>query len=111
MGVFLENTPQNAGMIRKVKDFVTYGEASDEMLKEVVSKRGAEYKVREQDSKGKIKYSRKYITVDGKKYKKYFRLMPPAKGYGRNGIKKPFSRGGALGNRKEKINDLLKRMI
>ena len=43
--------------------------------------------------------------------KAYFRLMPPVKGFARQGIKKPFSMGGALGYRKDKINDLIKRMI
>jgi len=46
-----------------------------------------------------------------KKGDKIFRLSPPRKGYGRKGIKMPFSLGGATGDRKEKINDLLTRMI
>ena len=106
----IENTPQAIGMLAKVKDFVTYGEINDETFKQLVAK-GEKYTGREQDKKGKISYSRRYIEVDGKKLKKYFRLAPPRKGYGRKGIKKPFSRGGALGNRKEKINDLLQRMM
>ena len=43
--------------------------------------------------------------------KKVLRLGPPRKGYGRKGIKKDFSIGGALGDRKEKINDLVRRML
>ena len=43
--------------------------------------------------------------------KKGCRLNPPRKGYGRKGVKMPFLLGGAYGNRKEKINDLLMRMI
>ena len=43
--------------------------------------------------------------------KPVFRLRPPKKGYERVGIKKPFSVGGALGYRKEKINELLEKMI
>ena len=48
-------------------------------------------------------------SEDPKKTKKFFRLSPP-KG-GMRSIKKPFSKGGALGNRAEKINDLIKRML
>ena len=109
--VVLEPTPQLIGMIRKVKDFVTYGEIQDDVFNELIEKRGEEYKGREKDSKGKIDYSRKYYDINGKKYKKYFRLSPPRKGYGRKGTKKPFSRGGTLGNRGEKINDIIRRMI
>lgn len=37
-------------------------------------------------------------------------LCPPRGGYGRKGVKLPFSSSGAYGDRKEKINDLIKRM-
>ncbi|MBI4016231.1 MAG: uL30 family ribosomal protein [Candidatus Aenigmarchaeota archaeon] len=37
-------------------------------------------------------------------------LCPPRGGYGRKGVKLPFSSGGAYGDRKEKINNLIKRM-
>jgi large subunit ribosomal protein L30 len=43
--------------------------------------------------------------------KKGSRLNPPKKGYGRKGVKLPFQLGGAYGERKEKINDLIMRMI
>jgi large subunit ribosomal protein L30 len=47
----------------------------------------------------------------GAEDQKVFRLSPPRGGFERKGIKTPFTMGGALGNRKEKINDLIKRMI
>jgi large subunit ribosomal protein L30 len=97
-------------MVRKAKDYVTWGEIDDETLKMLAEKRGEEYKGRETDSKNKIKY-KKFISINGKKYKRYFRLSPPRKGFERKGIKVPFSKGGAIGYRKEKINDLIKRMI
>ncbi len=109
--VVLESTPQIIGMINKIRDFVTYGEIQDELFKELIEKRGVEYTGREKDSKGKISYNRKYIEVDGKKYNKYFRLNSPRKGYGRKGTKKPFAKSGSLGDRGEKINDLIRRMI
>jgi large subunit ribosomal protein L30 len=108
--VVVENTPSNKGMIKKVKDYVTYGEIGEETHKELVNKRGEGYKGREEDKKGKLKY-KKFILIDNKKLKPFFRLAPPKKGFGRKGIKVSFKAKGALGYRGEKINDLLKRMI
>jgi len=108
--VVVDNSPDYSGMVRKTKDYVTWGEIDDNTYKTLVEKRGEVYKERENDKKGKIKY-KKFIEIDGKKIKPFFRLHPPRKGFGRKGIKTPFSKGGALGNRGEKINDLLKRMI
>jgi large subunit ribosomal protein L30 len=72
------------GMINKVKDFSTWGNINDETLKLLEEKKG----------KGK-----------------FFRLNPPVKGFGRKGVKVVFTAGGALGDRKEKINDLIRRML
>ena len=41
----------------------------------------------------------------------FFRMHPPRGGFDRNGIKMPFKNGGVYGNRKEKINLLIRRMI
>jgi len=98
--VFIEPTAQSIGMIKKVKDFVTYGEADDELFNELVAKRGQEFK-------GDPNKKKKYYEIEGKKYCKYFRLHPPRGGL--KSTKKPFPRG-ALGNRKEKIADLIRRM-
>ena len=43
--------------------------------------------------------------------KPYFRLHPPIKGFERKGIKMPFKKGGALGDREVKICDLILRML
>lgn len=79
----MENTPAIMGMIRKVKDFITWGEVSDDTLK----------------------------LLEKKKKDRHYALQPPRGGYARKGTKMPFTMGGALGNRGAKINDLLKRMI
>lgn len=89
--VVLESTPSNMGMIEKVKDFVAFGEISDDTHKLLIEKRG------EKTSEGKLK--------------KTFRLHPPRGGYERKGTKKAFTQKGALGYRAEKINDLIKKMI
>jgi large subunit ribosomal protein L30 len=81
----IADTPTNRGMLRKVKDYTTFGEISEETLK----------------------------LLDGKRKKKnnHYALSPPRGGFERNGIKNPFTTHGALGDRAEKINDLLKKMI
>ena len=40
--IVLDNTPVNLGMLKKVKDYVTWGEISEETLKELIEKRGEE---------------------------------------------------------------------
>lgn len=109
--VVAENNATNRGMIRKVKDYVTWGEIDEATFNQLVEKRGEEYLGPEKDSKGKIDYKRRFFVYNNKKFKKYFRLNPPAKGFGRKGIKMPFNLGGGLGYRGEKIKDLLQRMI
>jgi len=106
----LDRNPTNSGMLKKVKDYITWGEINDETYQELIEKKGEEYKGPETDSKDKIKY-KKFFIHNNKKYKKYFRLNSPKKGFGRKGIKIPFKVGGALGYRGEKINDLIKRML
>lgn len=82
--VVLEATPSTMGMVKIVKDFVTWGPVSAETLKALDARKVAEGK---------------------------YRLHPPRKGYGKKGIKVQYVAGGALGNRDEKINDLIQRMI
>lgn len=84
--VLLEDNPVNKGMLAKVKDFVTWGRIDEETLKELAEKRG-------------------------KEGRKQFHLNPPRKGFGRKGVKVAFKVGGALGDRGEKMDDLVKRMI
>ncbi len=81
--VILKEEPHFRGMLLKAKDFITWGELDDETEK----------------------------LLQKKSSKAYYRLNNPRKGFGRKGIKMPFIKGGALGDRKEKINDLIKRMM
>ncbi len=106
----VSNTPAWSGMLRKAKDYITWGEIEEETFKTLVEKRGEEFKGRESDSNKKIEY-KDFFVVNNKKIKKYFRLNAPRKGFGRNGIKHPYKSGGALGYRGEAINDLIKRMV
>jgi large subunit ribosomal protein L30 len=100
----IRNTPSNIGMLQKAKDYITWGVANQETLKLLYEKRGIQYK-------GDGDKKNQYITVGNRKLKPFFRLHPPRGGFERKGIKQPFSAGGVLGDRKEKINDLIMRMI
>ena len=101
---------EHLGMIKKVKDFVAYGEIGSEMLEKLVEKRG---KALDSSKKLDPKKAAKGIE-EGKKYselnmKPFFRLHPPRKGIE---SKKHFGVGkGVLGNHKERINELLERML
>ena len=122
--VIVPNNPVTLGMLRRAKDYITWGEVDEETVLLLFRERGKIMgnKALTED------YMKEHIKLDfagfvkelftGKKrikdipgVKPYFRLMPPSKGFERQGIKKPFSMGGALGYRKEKINDLIKKMI
>ena len=107
--VVLADNPVNKGMCTKVKDYVTWGEISPERFQELVKRRGEKFQSRETDRKGK--YSYRSLEYQGQKYKPYFRLSPPQKGFGRKGIKVAFKAGGGLGDRGDKINDLIMRML
>ena len=88
--VFPYNKPNLVAM-QKCKDYTTFGEISEETYKLLVEKRG------QKDMNGKLK--------------KYFRLHPPRGGFEKKGIKLPYTLGGALGNRKDKMNDLIRKML
>ncbi len=89
--VLLDNNKINKGMLNKIKDYATYGEADDITIKLLDEKRGR---------KGK----------EGKP-RKDFHLNPPRGGFERKGIKRSHVQGGALGYRGSKINDLIRKMV
>ena len=110
--VLLRKDPKIEGMVKKVKDFVTWGEISDKTLENLVSKRGRLVGDKKPEVKqinsilAKIKKEKSVKDIEG--FKPVFRMNPPRKGFG--GIKQPFPKG-ALGYRGEKINELLERMM
>ncbi len=108
--VVVPRTENYLGMVKKIGDYVTWGNIDENTYNALIEKRMDEYKGRISDRKGKINYN-KFIDVNGKKIKKIFRLNSPKKGYGRKGVKVSFAKGGALGYRGDKIKDLIIRMI
>jgi large subunit ribosomal protein L30 len=120
--VMVPDTPAYMGMIRKVKDYVAYGEVDEKAVATVLSTRGR--------LTGNLKLTDEYVRAhssfsgieefaaalcrgeaamqDIPDLKPVLRLHPPRKGF--RTIKRTFQQGGALGNYGEEINDLLYRM-
>ncbi|RME77660.1 50S ribosomal protein L30 [Candidatus Woesearchaeota archaeon] len=83
--VVLEANDSVLGMLKKAKDYITFGPVNEETLKLLESKKSNRENV--------------------------YHLHPPRGGFERGGIKKAYSAGGALGDRGEDINKLIQRMI
>lgn len=120
--VLIPDTPEYLGMIRKVKDFVAYGEVDQETLVTILRTRGR--------LTGDIRLTDDYLKAhtrfgsieefagalcrgeaslkDIPNLKPVLRLHPPRKGH--FPIKRTFGQGGALGYYGNEINALLHRM-
>jgi len=120
--VVIPETKEYLGMLKKVKDYITWGKIDDKTLSKLLEKR-----CKILGDKPIDKESLKQITefddfdkfadalikgeVNLKEFnqiKPYFRLNPPR--HGHKALKLPYPRG-SLGYRAEKINELLERMI
>jgi large subunit ribosomal protein L30 len=118
----LKESPSYVGMLRKVKDYVTWGEPSVEIVKLLLKTRGkitGDEKVTDDVLKelgyenveklanaivtGEVEFSQ----LNG--IKPFFRMHPPKKGFKRT-VKRPYKDHGELGYRGEAINELIKRM-
>lgn len=120
--VVIPDTPAYTGMIRKVKDYVAYGEATPEILSTLLETRGrltGDGKLTDEYIKENSKYDGIKSFADavcsGEAHlndipglKPVLRLHPPRKGY--KSIKRTYQQGGALGNYGSDIGNLLYRM-
>ncbi len=123
--VVIDDRREYRGMITKINDYVTWGEVAQETLEKLLETRGkiiGEKKLSDEYLKKNTAYSSikdfaadfmaaKAELKDIKDLKPVFRLNPPRKGHERVGIKHPYSIGGVLGYRGEKINELIEKMI
>ena len=102
------------GCLQKIKDYVTFGEVDEKVFEKLVAKWGRLSGKKRLTPEAAKKIDVKSI-LEGKTrlqdhgVKPFFRLHPPKKGY--EGVKTPFTMGGALGYRGKEINELLERMI
>lgn len=117
------DSPTYVGMIRKVKDYVTFGHVDAAGVQDLLEKRGrvvgggpltdahlaenSDYKTIADFAAALAEGKVKLGGVTG--VKPVLRLAPPRKGH--EGIKHSFRSGGALGDRGEKIGDLVARMV
>jgi large subunit ribosomal protein L30 len=118
----LKESPSYIGMLRKVKDYVTWGEPDAETVKLLLAARGklvGDEKVTDEALKdlgyesidklansivaGEVEFSQ----LNG--VKPFFRMHPPKKGFKKT-VKRPYNDNGELGNRGATINELIKRM-
>lgn len=108
--VVLKGTAIEKGMIKKLRDFVAFGEIKKEVLANLIEKRGKLIdKTKKLDVKKIIEGFEKGSKFDNLGIKPYFRLHPPRKGID---TKKHFGVGrGVLGDNKDKINELIERML
>ncbi len=121
--VLVNETPQYMGMVRKVKDYVTWGPIDTETATLLVKERGrlegrkpieeaglkdlGDFKTYEDMGKAVAEGQVNWSKLDGTV--RVFRLHPPRKGY--EGVKRAYTVGGALGDRGEDINALIQRMM
>ncbi len=120
--VLIDDRPTYRGMLQKAKDYITWGEVTQEEVALILRNRGeleggtrlSDAYVREHTrfesiddfARAFVEFKAELSDIPG--LKKVFRLHPPRKGY--RGIKRSFVEGGALGYRGEAMRELLRRM-
>lgn len=109
-------------MLKKVENYITWGEINTETLAKLLEKRGC-ISLRKGISMDYLKEKKlnsfkelaekieKGSSLRELGLKPFFALKPPSKGFERAGIKKAYSIGGALGYRGKDINVLIERML
>ncbi|HTP53598.1 MAG TPA: uL30 family ribosomal protein [Thermoplasmata archaeon] len=107
----LPENPAMRGMLIKVQGYVTWGEADAATVGELLAQRGERTPGADAGAPGPE--AAQQVTEHGffgaEGWKPRFRLRAPKGGW--KSTKKPFARGGALGYRGPKINDLVRRML
>ena len=119
----VDNRPAYKGMLRKSKDYLTWGEVSEDNIALLLKKRGRivgdkkltdeyakELGYKSLDDIAKAIFNTEVDCSSLPGVKTVFRLRPPKKGF-KGKIKRGYGAGGELGYRGEAINDLLKRMV
>ncbi len=106
--VLIHPTAENKHLLQYVRNFVAFGPISKELLTLLLEKRGVSMSKKKVDAKAVIEHLDKK-TLEELGLKPFFRLHPP-----RGGINSKLHyplRDGVLGDNKEDINELLRRML
>ena len=122
--VIANNSESHIGMLKKINDFVTWGEIDAKTLELLLKTRGRlarKKRLSEEYLKEKLHISIEGFALEVINFKKelkdlpglklFFKLSPPKGGFEHGGIKAQFAIGGATGYRKDKINELIQKMI
>ena len=123
--VLIPESDTYAGMLKKSKDYVTWGEVTAEAVAELIRERGrliGDKPVSDADVKAETEHksidafaaaiaSGEATVKDMPSLKRVFRMHPPRGAQGWGGIKRAFTIGGALGHRGQAITDLAQRML
>lgn len=110
--VLVNPNKEQVGMIKKLRNFVAFGNIKEDVFEKLVDKRGqiissTDGTKKKVDSKKIAEELEKGKTYESMNLKPFFRLHPP-----RGGInsKMHFPKG-VLGDNKEQINKLIERML
>jgi len=119
----IDDRPEFQGMLKTARDYVTYGRPSKETVALMIKKKGR--LVGDKELSDDYAQKSGFKSLDDlieaiytgraeywklKTIQPIFRLHPPSKGF-KGKIKRHYGAGGELGDRKEKIDELLKRML
>lgn len=123
--VLLENTPTSIGMLRKVKDYVTWGEVRTDDIANVLRERGefsggtemTDETIQAKFGEPSIQELASALTqgkvtlrdLQQKGLNPVFRLRAPSGGFEKSG-KRPYGSGGELGRRQAALSTLISRM-
>lgn len=97
------------GMLRKVQNFVTWGEVDEDTMELLLDRRGSGAEGQDFDTEKVVKGLKGGETLNELGLKRRMRLTPPSGGF-KKSVKKIYP-GGEAGYRGDKINELLKKMI
>lgn len=108
VAVLLEDNANNRKLLKRIRNFIAFGNINDNVLEKLIETRGKSIDGKKIDAK-KIVQEINKKSLEKAGLKPFFRLHPPRKGIE---SKKHFGVGkGVLGDNKDKINDLVERML
>jgi len=106
--VLVNPNREQEGMIKKLRNFVAFGNISKEVLEKLIDTRGQKIDEKKKlDPRKIVEELEKGKTYESLNLKPFFRLHPPRRGIQ---SKQHFPKG-VLGDNGEKINDLVLRML
>tara|TARA_Y100000310_G_scaffold45623_1_gene42498 strand:- start:2656 stop:3075 length:420 start_codon:yes stop_codon:yes gene_type:complete len=107
--VLIKPSPEKMKLLQKIRNYVAYGDIKPATLKKLIEQRAQPVAGKKLDPAKVIKDLEKKELYQLTDIKPFFRLHPPRKGID---AKKHFGvQKGVLGDNKDKINELVERML